>query len=81
MGNQRSRPFELFVNLLRDFTLLLFVIDIHQIMLVSLFMTSFDHFHFHPTLALKSRGYIVKPSYNIIEKIRLFSIRKSRTTF
>ena len=28
MGNQRSRPFELFVNLLRDFTLLLFVDDV-----------------------------------------------------
>ena len=27
----------------------------HQIMLISLFPTPFDHFHFHPTLELKSR--------------------------
>ena len=33
-------------------------------MLISLFLTPFDHFHFHPTL----RGYIENPSYNIIEK-------------
>ena len=33
-----------------DFTL--FVIDIHHIMLISLFPAPFDHFHFHPTLGL-----------------------------
>ena len=33
-----------------DFTL--FVIDIYHIMLISLFPTPFDHFHFHPTLGL-----------------------------
>ena len=33
-----------------DFTL--FVIDIHHIMLISLFPTPFDLFHFHPTLGL-----------------------------
>ena len=33
-----------------DFTL--FVIDIHHIMLISLFPTPFDHFHFHLTLGL-----------------------------
>ena len=33
------------LNFLFDFTL--FVIDIHQIMLISLFPTPFDHFHFH----------------------------------
>ena len=33
-----------------DFTL--FVIDIQHIMLISLFPTPFDHFHFHPTLGL-----------------------------
>ena len=33
-----------------DFTL--FVIDIHHIMLISLFPTPFDHFHFHPTFGL-----------------------------
>ena len=38
------------VNFLHDFTL--FVIDTHQIMLISLFPTPFDHFHFHPTLGL-----------------------------
>ena len=35
---------------LHDFTL--FVIDILR--LISLFLTTFDHFHFHPTLELKS---------------------------
>ena len=33
-----------------DFTL--FVIDIHHIILISLFSAPFDHFHFHPTLGL-----------------------------
>ena len=33
------------LNFLFDF--ILFVIDIHQIMLISLFPTPFDHFHFH----------------------------------
>ena len=33
------------MNFLFDFTL--FVIDGHQIMLISLFPTPFDHFHFH----------------------------------
>ena len=33
------------LNFLFDFTL--FVIDIQQIMLISLFPTPFDHFHFH----------------------------------
>ena len=31
----------------------LFVIDIHQIMLISLFPTPFDHFYLNPTLGLK----------------------------
>ena len=39
MGNQWSLMF------LFDFTL--FVINIHQIMLISLFPTPFDHFYFH----------------------------------
>ena len=34
-----------------DFTL--FVIDIHHIMLISLFPTPFEHFHFDPTLGLE----------------------------
>ena len=33
-----------------DFTL--FEIDIDHIMLISLFLAPFDHFHFHPTLGL-----------------------------
>ena len=33
-----------------DFTM--FVIDIHQIMLISLFTTPFDHFHFHESAGL-----------------------------
>ena len=32
--------------------LTLFVIDMHQIMLISLYPTPFDHFHFHPTFGL-----------------------------
>ena len=28
------------------------MIDIHHIMLISLFPAPFDHFHFHPTLGL-----------------------------
>ena len=39
-----------FIVFLFDFTF--FVIDIHQIMLISLFPTPFDHFHFHSTLGL-----------------------------
>ena len=39
-----------FIDFLFDFTL--FVIDINHIMLISLFPTPFDHFHFHPTLGL-----------------------------
>ena len=51
MGNQWIWPFELFQwFFLFDFTL--FVIDIHHIMLISLFPTPFDHFHSHPTLGL-----------------------------
>ena len=38
------------VIFLFDFTL--FVIDIHHIMLISLFPAPFDHFNFHPTLGL-----------------------------
>ena len=34
-----------------DFTL--FVIDLHHIMLISLFPTPFEHFHFDPTLGLE----------------------------
>ena len=34
------------------YDIILFVIDIHHIMLISLFPTPFDHFHFHPTLGL-----------------------------
>ena len=41
------------LNFLHDFTL--FVADIHQIMLISLFLTPFDHFHFHPFSVLISR--------------------------
>ena len=52
-GNLLSWPFELFHwFFLHYFTL--YVVDIHQIMLISLFTTPFDHFYFHPTLRLKS---------------------------
>ena len=40
------------LNIVHDFTL--FVADIHQIMLISLFLTPFDHFHFHPSAGLIS---------------------------
>ena len=48
-------------NFLYDFTL--FVIDMHQIMLISLFSTSFDHFHFHGFLKSKRMG-LLKSCYN-----------------
>ena len=40
-----------FIEFSEDFTL--FVIDIHQIMLILLFPIPFDHFYSHPTLGLK----------------------------
>ena len=40
------------VSVIFLFDLTLFVIDIHLIMLISLFPTPYDHFHFHPTLGL-----------------------------
>ena len=43
IGPKFSHPEQPFRCL--DFTL--FVIDIHQILLISLFPTPFDHFHFH----------------------------------
>ena len=51
MGNQWNWPFELFQYFFCK--ILHFVIDMHQIMLISLFPTPFDHFYFHPTLGLK----------------------------
>ena len=39
------------LNFLHDFTL--FVVDIHQIRLISLFRHFSDHFHFHPILEQK----------------------------
>ena len=36
--------------IVHDFTL--FVVDIHQIRLISLFPTPFDHFHFHGSAGL-----------------------------
>ena len=49
-------------NFLYDFTL--FVTDMHQIMLISLFSTSFDHFHFHGFL--KSDRMVILKSCLII---------------
>ena len=46
---------------LYDFTL--FVIDMHPIMLISLFSTSFDHFHFHGFL--KSKRMVILKSCHI----------------
>ena len=43
-------------SLREDFTL--FVIDIHQNMLISLFKTSFDHFQFRPTSGMTSIHYL-----------------------
>ena len=37
-------------NFLHDFTL--FVVDIHQMRLISLFRTTFNHFHFHGSAGL-----------------------------
>ena len=50
-------------NLLPDF--ILFVIDMHQIMLISLFSTSFDHFHFHGFLEPKPM-VILRPCLSLI---------------
>ena len=50
MGNGRLSCFIVFLH---DFTL--FVIDIHQIMLISLFLTQFDHFHGSAGLVPKGR--------------------------
>ena len=44
------------LNFLYDFTL--FGIDIHQNMLISLILTSFDHFQFRPTLGMLSSHYL-----------------------
>ena len=57
MGNQWSWTFELFhwIFCMISHCNALFVTDIHQIMLISLFLTSFDHFHFHPFSVLISR--------------------------
>ena len=56
------------VIFLFDFTL--FVIDIHHIMLISLFPTPFDHFHFHPTLGLDPALILtLRPKTVAIEKV------------
>ena len=54
--------FELFIDFLHDFTL--FVVDIHQIRLISLFRHFSDHFHFHPILEQK-RVIDLNPCRNI----------------
>ena len=52
--NGKSAKFAVWaVSLIFLFDFTLFVIDIHQIMLISPFPTPFDHFYFHPTLGLK----------------------------
>ena len=60
------------LNFLHDFTL--FVVDIHQIRLISLFRHLSDHFHFHPTLeqkrAIDLRPCRIKLSYKCFEKNR-----------
>ena len=38
----------------------------HQIVLISLFSTSFDHFHFHGFLKIQTNGHTEKLSYLII---------------
>ena len=50
-----------FIEFLYDF--ILFVIDIHQIMLNSLFPTPFDHFHFHGSAGLVPK-LILTPCLN-----------------
>ena len=49
------------LNFLHDFTL--FVVDIHQIRLISLFRHFSDHFHFHPILEQK-RVIDLNPCHN-----------------
>ena len=55
--------------------------DIDQNVTQSLFLTQFDHFHFHPTLELKSRVILRiiishHPDVQIIKDSLLFSIWK-----
>ena len=52
-GPKKLAVWSVSLNIVHDFTL--FVADIHQIMLISLFLTPFDHFHFHPFSVLISR--------------------------
>ena len=49
-------------NFLHDFTL--FVVDIHQIRLISLFPTPFDHFNFHGSAGLVPK-LILTPCHTI----------------
>ena len=46
--------------IVHDFTL--FVVDIHQIRLISLFPTPFDHFHFHGSAGLVPK-FILTPCH------------------
>ena len=55
---------------LYDFTL--FVIDMHQIMLISLFSTSFDHFHYHGFL--KSKRMVILKSCHIYSHLTITAV-------
>ena len=65
MGYQWSWLFELF-HFLNDFTL--FVIDIHQTMLISRFPTLFDHFYFHWSAGLVPKLILTSCHINLTER-------------
>ena len=58
---------------LHDFTL--FVADIHQIMLISLFLTPFDHFHFHGSVWL-ILWYDLRLWHNKLNLFRCFILHR-----
>ena len=45
----------------------------HQIMLISLFLTPFDHFHFHPTLGLDPALMLtLRLNFNFLLQLMVF---------
>ena len=61
------------LNFLHDFTL--FVVDIHQIRLISLFPTPFDHFHFHGSAGLVPK-FILTPCHTYIQYYIIYIINE-----
>ena len=64
------------MNFLHEFTL--FVVDIHQIRLISLFPTPFDHFHFHGSAGLVP-NLILTPCQNFPRNVLIAHIASPQT--